>query len=290
MAMSVGALGIMTCPGGTCSSIACVVCGSVAGPQSLKNLATQAGISTASMRNFAGTTIGDLAVCPTPISSISAAGSTCPTYLCSVCPNTTTVSAACTWLHPCASPVTPNPATPGASLNVGIDANAGVARSGYVTYTPAHCGSVQCVCFCQLAATVWKCVYLGTCTTYGCGLSRLAYQYATNTVTPALSNGECYCVCIAYSGSCSISTGSVLLYVLAGGSVKLNCTVLTTCVSSSLSFTVCYGQTFTLCVCACKGAQTGTPRGYVGISRITAIVGSECLGSPISVCAYTCNA
>jgi hypothetical protein len=294
MAMpSTGAIGMVSCPNGVCSSIAGVVCGSLSGPISLCSMFQQTGQSIpGNMINFHGSTIGDLSITPTLTTSIPALGGSYATCLWSATPNTVNVvSSDGSWLVPFSPSVGPNPTYPGYATSLCVCTNAGAARSGTITYTPIHCGSAQVATFCQLAGTVWKCVNLGTCTTIGVGTARRAYQYATNIISTPLSTGECYRVCAAYNGSCSITTGSVLLYILAGGTVVLNCTVAIPCVSSSISFVICPSQTFYFCVDASKGAQAGVPRGYIGITSIVSIVGSECLGTGgYYVCAYTCSA
>ena len=268
MAMSSGTLGIMTCPGGTCSSIACVVCGNVAGPQSLCNLMIQAGLSIPNnMTNFHGFTIGDLAVCPTPITSIAIAGATCPTYVCSVCPNTTTVAAVCTWLH-AASPVTPNPTSPGTSLNVCIDANVGAARCGTVTYTPAHCGSVQTITFCQLGIT-WKCVDFSkntsSCGSAGaCALNTLIYSSAR------VAN-ECFSACISSALSATgQAAGSWVCIDVCCNTTRIWCCCTTGSATPNCAFCVDYNDTININIYACA-SNTACVNGSCGHAILTSI-------------------
>jgi hypothetical protein len=246
-----------------------------------------AGVSTPNnMINFHGFIYGDLCVCPTPIASISAAGATPHTCAISVCPNTFTPATACSWLHP-AAPSAPSLA--GTAQNVTVDANAGAARCGTVTYTPSHCGSVQTITFCQLAGVTWKCIYMGTTTSVGCGTALDACQYGTLTSTPALVAGDSYCLCYNFNGSCGQASGSVFLCITCAGGSKLSCCISTVCGLGSGSFTVNQGNAVVFCVIAHKLKSTGTrSAAFIGISCITSISGSECYGGGCcSVCVYT---
>jgi hypothetical protein len=207
-----GSLGIMTCPNGACSGIASVVCGGgVGGGQSLINLLNIATLGN-NMSNFHGSPYGDLVVTPTLVSSIVAGGTTYGVVACSYSPNTFTTSTACTWLHP-AAPSAPSIA--GTTQNITIDANAGAARCGTVTYTPSHCGTVQTVTLCQLAGVVipvygyWGGGYQGNVT----GVVNTDRMTFSTSVSAANAGSN---LTVARYGVMGISDGKTYGYFLGG--------------------------------------------------------------------------
>lgn len=159
---STGALALVSCPNGNCSSISGVVCGSSVGV-SLLDMGAKIGMGTSGiyMGNFRGSILGDLIIyCPT-LSSIPNGGGSYNICTWSVTPNTFTVSDACTWITT-TIPEPPSPTHPGSLQGISIAANGGAARSGTICYDPIHCGATQYVCVCQLAGVT-------NCLTLSCG-------------------------------------------------------------------------------------------------------------------------
>lgn len=219
------------------------------------------------------------------ITSISAAGTTTNVCAIGISTNTFTPSSACSWLHPAGA--TP-PSQAGTSQSVTVDANAGAARCGTITYTPSHCGGVQTITFCQLAGVTWKCIYVASIGGTGCGSSTSACQYGTLTSTPALSIGDSYTLCYAFNGTCGSAGGGVFLCITCAGGSKLACCINVACGSSSGSFVVNQGNTVTFCVIAHKSSGSAA-RAFIGIQSISSGVGSECYGGGCcNVCVFTC--
>lgn len=278
---STGALGMLSCPQGACSSIGTAMYGASPGAVSLRAMFGINGMSCPNcMTNFHSFN-GDLYVCPTPITSLAAAGQTTNVCAIAVCTNTFTTSTACSWLHP-AAPAAPSLA--GTSQSVTVDANSGAARSGTICYIPSHCGSVQTIIFCQLAAgAIVKCVNVGSIGGTGCGGSlTTTCQCGILSYTPALSAGECYCGTFDIANSVtSGNNGGTDSWVVCNGTIMLHCCTTTVCGIGSVSFVVKFGDSVCLCALAHTPSSTctGCACSNVYISSITSIVGGECLGA-----------
>jgi hypothetical protein len=292
MGMPSGTIAMISAPQ-ACGSICATVCGNhTGGNRSLSGMTAKIGCGAPyKMSCFYGVT-NDVVVTPNPLTGIISTCTTCVEKICGPTWNSVDVTTSCTWILP-VTPISPA-ASPGASENVIICCNPGVARCGTAVYTPQG-GTISTVCFCQLAVPVTKCVnFLSLCScvrsTYCCINSGCTY---TNS---AMAAGDCYCMCRFYAyigaaaGSTCISVACAAL--LCNGTLK-NSLSFSSMGVWSCTATWCalikYGECWNWCVTAF--APTGSiVHAYSCIcfpaSAVTCSVGSTfCCGTTYNVVA-----
>lgn len=224
----------------------------------------------------------EIYVTPSEITDVCGDGwyySTC-VKVCGPPTNTVCASGSTSWIIACNSSISPS-AAPGTTSCVRVCCNTGVAREGYVLYTPTI-GTPKCVCICQNECITWKCVDMCQYACYGTDGSDYVEKLNCVIYNPSILNGDCYCLVMFVDMEAQGIYGQAAqVCITCNGACKYCCRVTNNSASEQVSFGVDYNDIVRICLYALDPdlIYYNYASVFLGISDCTGSASQFCLGS-----------